>query len=419
MPVNPESALLDRLHGPTVPAFILGDLTSHSLGFIRSLGRRGIPNVVITTKRGPKSRSRYCLRYHTIADESERLAFLTHTGSLMPQKAALLPTGDADVLFMSRNRDALSENYHFVLPPAGVLEQLANKRSQYEYVAKIGLPMPQTFYLSDEQDLSRLAESIRFPCVVKPAYSHVWRDRRSDADNWKWLKAVQIDTPEQLHSVFDKIKHYGVELLVQERIEGPDTQLYSLYGYFNRSSEPLSWCVIQKRRQWPPMYGTGSFSVTCRQEQVVALGLRLLQDVGYQGIANIEFKQDSRDGAFKLIEVNVRGGERIALAVAAGVDIPYIAYRDVIGEAIPPTRSYKTGVTWVNLIHDFSAFSLFYRRIEKTSWCRWIRMGFAAQTHAFFAWDDPVPVFGQLAQAAKAGARLVYGILRIRLRKDP
>ena len=414
MLVDPEPAFLARLRGPPVPAFILGDLTSHSLGFIRSLGRRGIPTVAIATKRAPKSRSRYCLRYYTIADESERLAFLTQTGGLMAQKAALLPTGDPDVLFMSRNRDVLSKHYHFILPSADVLERLANKKSQYEYVEKVGFALPQTFCLETEQDLARLAKSIRYPCVVKPAYSHIWRDRRSDTDDWRWLKAVQIDTPEQLRSVYEKISHYGLELLVQERIEGPDTRLYSLYIYFNRNSEPLAWCVIQKRRQWPPLYGTGSFSITCRRDEVVALGLKLLKDIGYQGIANAEFKHDARDGVFKLIEANVRGGERIALAVAAGVDIPYIAYRDIIGDAILPTREYKTGVTWVNLIQDLAAFSLYYRRIEASSWWRWICMSLTAQSHAFFAWDDPVPVLGHLAQALTGGAQMVYGRLRNR-----
>jgi D-aspartate ligase len=421
MPFNLEPSVFRRLSGSQTSAFILGDLTSHALGYIRSLGRRGIPTIAIASNKAPRSRSRYCLRYYTIADDSERLAFLTSAGGLMSKKAALLPTSDGDVLFMSRNRDALSKNFLFVLPPADLLERLANKRSQYQYAEGIGIPVPQTLCPKGAADIEEVAKAIPFPCVMKPAYSHIWRARRSETDDWRWLKAIQIDTPEQLHSVYQKVCHYGVDLLVQERVEGPETGYYSLYAYFNRESKPLASCVIQKQRQWPPVYGTGSFSMTCEQDQVMELGMKLLKGIDYQGMANIEFKHDRREGVFKLIELNVRGGGRVALAVAAGVDFPYIAYRDAIGEAVEPTHKYEPGLTWVNLTHDFAAYWSYYRKVEALSWRRWMREIWNVHSHAFFARDDPVPVIGQFGKVIKGGAKLIYGKLgeRLRLRGAP
>ena len=79
--------------------------------------------------------------------------------------------------------------------------------------------------------------------------------------------------------------------LIQERIGGDESRLYSVYACLDRSSEPLATCVIQKRRQWPPLYGSGSYSVSCRQDRAVELALALLRRIGYQGVANLEFKQ--------------------------------------------------------------------------------------------------------------------------------
>ncbi|MEX0803720.1 MAG: ATP-grasp domain-containing protein [Candidatus Binatia bacterium] len=316
------------------------------------------------------------------------------------------------MLFLSRNRRELEKHFLFVLPSAKILERLANKRSQYQYAESIGIPVPQSYYPRTQADLEQIAATIRFPCVMKPAYSHIWRDRRESAGHWRWLKAAEIGTPEELHSAYKQMNESDVELIVQERIEGADSRLYSLYVYLNRNSEPLALCVIQKIRQWPVSYGTGSYSVTCRQDRVVALGLHLLKEIGYSGMANLEFKHDLNDGTFKLIEVNVRSGERIALAIASGVDIPHIAYRDIIGEPTAPELAHETGVKWVNVINDSTAFLWHYRR--QISWWCWGRSLLEAKSHAYFRWDDPLPFVVHLLMTVKQAVLLLFRQLKIR-----
>jgi len=227
----------------------------------------------------------------------------------------------------------------------------------------------------------------------------------------RWEKAAHIETPQELHTAFRQMSEGGVELLVQERIEGDDARLYSLYTYFNRQSEPLATFVMQKRRQWPPMYGNGSFSVSCRQAEVEALGVKLLSHVGYRGVANLEFKQDPKDGEFKLIEVNVRCGNRIALAIASGVDIPTIMYRDILGEPVTPVHDFRTGVTWVDLIPDCASF-LYKRRVDRSSLWTWVSSTVRSKSHSFFAYDDPMPFFVELCKAAKHGLGVLYRRLR-------
>ena len=236
--------------------------------------------------------SRYCQGYYGLESETALVEFLSTVGGRLLRAGAVIPTGDREVLFLSRHRRELQRHFLFVLPGEAILERLANKSSQYQHAESIGIPIPNSHYPQTREDLVHIAATVRFPCVLKPASSHIWRDRRDSVGHWRWLKAAEIGTPEDLLAAYEQMNKNNVELIVQERIEGADSQLYSFYAYLDRNSEPLALCVIQKIRQWPAGYGSGSYSVTCRQDDVVALGVRLLREAGYVGMANVEFKRD-------------------------------------------------------------------------------------------------------------------------------
>jgi predicted ATP-grasp superfamily ATP-dependent carboligase len=349
-----------------------------------------------------------------MASEEHLLAFLERLATCVPGMGVILPTGDADVLFLSRNRARLGEWFHFVLPSEATLECLANKRSQYEYAARAGIPVPKTYCPEQPQDIHHIADAVSYPCVVKPAYSHLWRRYWLRGVTPAWLKAVEVATSQDLLATFAAMSKGGVPLLVQERVAGGEDLLYALYTYLDRSSEPLAAFVRRKRRQWPPRYGNGSYAVSCRQDDVAALGLSLLQGIGYQGLANVEFKWDATDGAFKLIEVNVRSASQIALPLAAGVDLPYLAYQDALGERPPAVRTYAIGRTWIDGIADFAANAT-APRAERVGWLTWAWDALRANSHAHFAVDDPMPfVTHASSTAAWALSRLPRRLSRAR-----
>src|SRR3712207_2434983 len=81
-------------------------------------------------------------------------------------------------------------------------------------------------------------------------------------------------------------------------------------------------------------------------DEVVTGGLRLLRTLGYHGIAQVETKLDPRDGRYKLIEINPRLWQWHGLAAACGVDLPWIAHRDLVGDRLPPERMTIEGKRW-------------------------------------------------------------------------
>ena len=83
----------------------------------------------------------------------------------------------------------------------------------------------------------------------------------------------------------------------------------------------------------------------------------LLDELGYHGIAQTEFRLDARDGALRLMEVNPRLWQWHGLARACGVDLPRIAYEDALGRPPAPVRSGREhdGRRWVAAVAHLRA----------------------------------------------------------------
>ncbi len=69
------------------------------------------------------------------------------------------------------------------------------------------------------------------------------------------------------------------------------------------------------------------------------LGEALLAATGFDGITQIEFKRDPRDGSFRLIEINLRTWQWHSLARRCGVDLVGMCYRHATGEDVADARS--------------------------------------------------------------------------------
>ena len=322
--------------------------------------------------------------------EGEHLVFMERIGRELPIKGVIIPTNDAYLLFVSQNRSFLSQYFDFVLPEHHTVETIANKKLQYQYATSVGIPIPRTFLLNCPGDIERIADCATYPCIIKPVYSHLWRKYLDKNSHPGWGKVVVAQSSSELIQLYSQMAESGIDLVVQEQIDGGDDRLYGLLTYHSRASEPLAVFTKRKFRQWPMDYGTGSFQISAFEPKVMELGLRLLAAIDYQGLATIEFKNDPEDGVFKLIEINPRSAISQQIAVDSGVDIPYIAYQDIRGEPVEEVKFFRSGVKWIHLGFDIKSF-LQYRGKKRLSFFSWLNSIKGVRSHAYFAWDDPVP----------------------------
>jgi predicted ATP-grasp superfamily ATP-dependent carboligase len=83
----------------------------------------------------------------------------------------------------------------------------------------------------------------------------------------------------------------------------------------------------------------------------VSGALRLLRELGFHGISQVEYKRDPRDGSLRLMEVNARLWQWHSLASDCGVDLVEIAYRDALGLPVREATSERAGQRrWVALV---------------------------------------------------------------------
>ncbi len=388
------------------PAYVL-KLGPNGLTVVRALGRRGIPVVSLHTERGdPAARSRYTRsRILPPIEEHEDAwidALLEEARRLGLSPGVIFPISDASWLFLVRHRHALSRSFRFALPEADNLAGWPGKPFQYRAAAEAGVPFPRTVLPRSENEARDAAAALGFPCVIKPVYSHL------RPATYGWEKLAFVTTPEELVVKWRDASQHRLALMLQEYVPGGDDQIYSVHSYLDSRSRPLAAGVLRKIRQYPPRFGAGCCAVSIVDPAITQpikdMGLALLQTVGFHGISGVEFKRDARTGDFKLIEMNVRTGTMTAVIVDSGLNLPFIAYCDLLGQPAPAPVPLRAGRKVVIIDRDIKSFRYYKARGELT-WLQWVRSLIGRTREYYFGWDDPAPFLGRLGGLVRRAVR--------------
>ena len=104
-------AVFSDLRGVIVTSGII----SNSLGVVRAFGRRGIPVIYIGARQDRVSYSRYVKRLllspRSVDSEKEFINTLLDFGKEIAGRIMIIPTGDSDVLALSKHKLELEEYY--------------------------------------------------------------------------------------------------------------------------------------------------------------------------------------------------------------------------------------------------------------------------------------------------------------------
>jgi predicted ATP-grasp superfamily ATP-dependent carboligase len=234
---------------------------------------------------------------------------------------------------------------------------------------------------------------------LKPCDSQAFR-RRFD------VKALHFRTPDEAMTLARQARSAGLELMLQEYVPGPPSHHFMVEGFVDRTGRVCGRFVRQRLRMFPPDFGDSTYMVSVPLDRVRAAVEsldRLLADLSFRGVFEAEFKCDTRDGEFKLLEVNARPWHFIGFAADCGVDFCAMAYRDALGLAVEPVHSYEMGRHCVVGADRYACWALF-RQGQLGAWA-WLRSWLRAR-QMLFAWDDPMPGLVRVLRSLSiAGAR--------------
>jgi D-aspartate ligase len=189
---------------------------------------------------------------------------------------------------------------------------------------------------------------------------------------------------------------------------GEDSQVYWGVTYLNAEGNPLAVWTGRKLRMYPRGFGTATLAESRREPWVAQEAVSILRAMGHRGYGVVEFKKDRRDGCFKITEPT--GGRTWfphSLVTRSGINLPYLWYRDVLGQPVEEQMHFAEGIRWIHEERDLKTVMLYFLPEKKLSWWSWLQSYRGKRTYAYAAWDDPGPLLASLRRVLRAVYRRV------------
>ena len=297
--------------------------------------------------------------------------------------AAVLPSSDSHFLALA-GREADFAGIALGTPSRESVDQATDKALLAELAAAAGLRTPHTTFIRGG---SESVDGFGFPAIVKPLRSRVQKPDGTIST----YSAHYVSASQGVERALDSLG--GEEGLVQPYIPG---ELIAVAG--------VSWegelvCALHQAsvRIWPVPVGGSAFAETIPPNAELERGVgRLLRAIGWSGLFHVQFIRNSRGEHF-LIDLNPRVYGSLALATAAGLNLPQIWVDLLLGRQ-PDIGWYRVGVGFRQEEKDARALTRLL--LKKGGRQRALRglLPRRGTSHAIFSLRDPIPLLTSLTK---------------------
>lgn len=379
--------------GPKPPAVIIGG-NLNALGVARSLSRCGITVIALSSARAcPMAWSRHARLIRVQHLQSDALVdSLVSLSRRLKCRPVLMLTQDASVLTVSAHRKSLDPLYYIEMPDDLTVRTLSDKISFDALATRESFAVPRSCAVHNADDLARIS-GLTPPLILKPA------------DKARVLvgavpRTVRAETLEQAREIAAHILEHGTDVIVQEWIEGPDSEIFFTLFCAGPDGNPAGMFSGRKLLSTPPRVGSTAVCVAAPEhaEALERETREFLRRVPYRGLGSLEFKRDVRTGRFMMVEPTVgRTDWQEEIATLCGVNLPEIAYWLALGRSPPNTpRPVPTCQRAWRADLEFRLPAEFRGRIRVID--------------GYFRWSDPLP--GLYHYAYERAVRRVWRRLR-------
>jgi predicted ATP-grasp superfamily ATP-dependent carboligase len=301
-----------------------------ALAAARELGSAGVPVVVAGPKRGPAARSRFATfvempdLYQSTAQWADAMC---RWGARQHCRPVLFASEDAGLLAAEKHHDELTEYFDKPHPAPGVILNVVDKRRLYEAAERIGVGVPGSREVTDADDIAGLTAS---GWLIKPAVRYRLHE---NGGIYTFLqatgatKAIGGDPAKAAREVLAA----GFPTILQEAVPGPFENLVTLAVSLGRDGRVLDYFAAVKQYEYPEPFGDGLIVRTVKDPGLLEPCVRLLRELGYWGICDVEFKRDIRTGEYKLLDANPRTWLWLNLGTRSGHRLLLGAYAQATG----------------------------------------------------------------------------------------
>jgi len=296
---------------------------------------------------------------------------------------SLVATGNYDVVmpvaemytdFVTKHEDELKKYVKLACAPRSIYMKAFNKQTTFEQAMKSGIPCPYT--RRSDQDIEDYIKKAKFPIIIKP---------RSGSGSIGFHK---FETEEEFRSRLDD-KNFNVDEFVVQEFVNFEHRIGTNFFVDKKGNICTSYAVDVLR--WFPLDGgPGVLIQTVDAHEILQYAGKLLQDLGWQGFANVAIMIDKETGEPRLLEINGRIPASVKVAYMLGYNVSKQLLEMIYDEEVTQypentkfgkyLRHFDTDLAW--LLNSPNRFS------TKPSWFSWKNT-----QEVVFSKDDMKPFF--------------------------
>lgn len=253
-------------------------------------------------------------------------------------RPVLMCSADMYVSAVARHADKLTDAFTLDADAFRIQSLLATKQHQYKLAAENGMQVARTQIVDSLADIEAFAAAAAFPCLMKPMHSRYWEglDKSHPFTN---RKLVVAETHEQLVEYYRLAESINRNVVVQEFIQGPDTNKLVYMSCYSSTGIRLKHCLFRVIRACPMKFGSASIIELTHDTEADELCDNFLKNLNYKGVCEIELKRDACDNTLRMIEANPRFSGSGDAAAYTGYSLAWVHYLDSIGQDICPVDS--------------------------------------------------------------------------------
>jgi predicted ATP-grasp superfamily ATP-dependent carboligase len=364
------------------------------LGLLRTFARNNIKTILINNKKLDIVKfSKYLKKYIVFKKMNEPIELKNFLIHLAENKKLndwiILPTEDSVVYTLSMYKSELEQYYKIPTPKWDIIKYTYDKKLTYLLAEKLGMPIPKTFYPKDINDVVNISENVNFPCLLKPSVMHRFY-------NLTGKKLLKVDTKNEMIKSYKAMAQLipPSEILIQEIISGTPKNPIS-FGCFIQK-DLLCWVMIAKKRMIPIDFGVGTYNETIKIPELKELSLKILNEIGYSGLCEVEYIKDPKDKTYKFLEINPRSWLQITITNQTNkplIPLVYYYYQnetDKLNKILTDNAEEFPHIKWIHFWQDLYV-SVFEALKGNLNFNDYLDTFKGKTEFAVASWDDPLP----------------------------
>lgn len=251
---------------------------------------------------------------------------------------AVLPMTDRGSEMLANAAERLPVNVRAFERSGNAHLGLMDKETADGIARRAGVNVPWTRVVHSVAELDELAAGAPWPCVVKPIYSHAWRERYGEE------RVFVVQDAQEAAQLVEQPLRDGIGMLLCQYIPGGDADVEeAIVVRLADGSYPVCF-GCHKLRQSPRGFGATALGVSDPLPETTAMARRVLDAAGFVGVAGVETKRHQQTGERWFLEVNVRVPAQWGLGDACGADASRRLVAALAGRELDEAPVPKAGV---------------------------------------------------------------------------